>query len=287
MAAYEAGAVDYITKPFHDREVLAKVRTWMNTVRLNEVRSLWSEMERARDGIGKTLTSLVQLRDTETGEHLFRMRWYSQLLAEQLALSGPYREAIDETFLERLYRATPLHDIGKVGIEDAILRKPGSLTPEEFEKIKRHTTIGAEILEQAASNLQYADHLPMAAQIARHHHEKFDGSGYPDGLIALEIPLPARIVSVGDVFDAITSDRVYRKAMLIDEAVDVIVAGSGTQFDPAVVAAFTARIDDIRQGYSRFRFLEHFDCGEPEVFGHSLFGDIANSEVDHVEHQTT
>jgi putative two-component system response regulator len=281
MTAYEAGAVDYLAKPFNDREVLMKVRTWMNTVRDGEVREMWNDLEQARDGIGRTLTSLVQLRDTETGDHLFRMRWYTQLLAEQLAHEGPCRGSIDELFLRRLYRATPLHDIGKVGIDDAILRKPAKLTPEEFEIIKSHTTIGADILDQAGRNLPYADHLPMAADIARFHHERFDGRGYPDGLAGIDIPLAARIVSVGDVFDALASDRVYRKAMPVNEAVEIIIAGTGTQFDPVVVKAFHARLDEIKQGHSRFRFLDLAQDLDDDMFARERGRDLGN----HVEHR--
>ncbi|MGC3966610.1 MAG: HD domain-containing protein [Pirellulales bacterium] len=256
LTSYEAGAVDYIVKPFYDQEVLAKVRTWMNVGRNREVGRIWSDLEEIRDGIGRTLASLVELRDTETGEHLFRMRWYSQILAEQLALDGPYRAEVDDTFQRRLYRAAPLHDIGKIGISDEILRKPGWLTAEEFEAMKRHTTIGADLLQRAARNLPYADYLPMAVKVARHHHERFDGSGYPDGLVGTDIPLSARIVAVADVFDAITSDRVYREAMSLEQSLAIIKQGAGRHFDGVIVSAFETRVEDIKQGLARFQFLQ-------------------------------
>ena len=166
LAAYDVGAVDYITKPFHDQEVLAKVRTWMRMVHSEQVDEIWREVEKTRDAVGMALVKLASFRDTETGDHLFRLRWYSHLLAEQLATMGPYRRQIDETFLEQLYRASPLHDIGKMGIDDAILGKLGPLTAAEFEAIKRHAVIGGDILAQATIHLPHADYLKMAVDIA-------------------------------------------------------------------------------------------------------------------------
>jgi HD-GYP domain-containing protein (c-di-GMP phosphodiesterase class II) len=191
---------------------------------------------------------------------------------------------IDEMFLKRLYRASPLHDIGKISIDDAILRKPGWLTPEEYEEIKKHTVVGHEILELASKNLPYADYLPMAAKIARHHHERFDGSGYPDGLAGQDIPLSARIVSVADVFDAITSDRVYRKAMSLEQAVEIITQGNGKMFDPVVVDAFQARLDDVMQGQMRFHSIELAPMPRTEVFGRLEGTANEQHQVDHREH---
>jgi putative two-component system response regulator len=285
LAAYRVGAVDYISKPFNDEEVLTKVRTWMRMVQHREINKIWCDLEEARDGLGRTLTSLVEMRDTETGEHLFRMRWYSQLLAEQLSVAGPYQSLIDETFLKRLYRASPLHDIGKIGIDDAILRKPGWLTATEYEAIKRHTIIGAELLEHATRNLSFADYLPMAIKVARHHHERFDGTGYPDGLSGQDIPLSARIVSVADVFDAVTSDRVYRKALTLEQAVAIIRNGSGKLFDPAVVEAFDARLDDIKQGQSRFFAVSSAPTPHTEMFGASHGRREEEATADHRENE--
>jgi diguanylate cyclase (GGDEF)-like protein len=189
------------------------------------------------------LAKLADSRDPETGEHLARMRYYSQELAEELSSEGPYSEQIDETFLEQMYRASPLHDIGKVGISDAILLKPDKLTEEEFERMKQHALIGADTLSQAARQSPGGGYLDMAAQIARHHHERFDGSGYPDGLAGEEIPLPARIVALADVFDALTSVRVYKDSYSVDTARRMIEQQSGRHFDPRVVEAFRARYD--------------------------------------------
>jgi putative two-component system response regulator len=257
LAAYEVGAVDYIAKPFDLREIIAKVGTWTDMIHKQEVEAIWDDLEQTRNGIGLTLTSLVEFRDTETGDHLFRMRLYSQMLAEQLATASPYAEQVDQIFLHRLYRASPLHDIGKVAIDDAILRKPGRLTNAEFEIIKRHTVIGCDILSRAATDLPSADYFGMAMAIARHHHERYDGTGYPDGLTGQSIPLAARIVSVADVFDALTSDRVYRTAITPEEGARTIEEGLGWQFDPVLVQAFVTRFDEIRQAWQRFWEKDH------------------------------
>ncbi len=193
------------------------------------------------------LAQLADSRDQETGEHLLRMRAYAQLLAEQLAREGPYAGRLDRKFLENFYRSTPLHDIGKVGIPDQILLKPDSLTREEFEVMKQHTLIGAEALEKAAHQNRYGDFLGLAAEIARSHHEKFDGSGYPDGLSGQDIPLSARITALADVFDALTSARVYKEAMDPQRAKQIIESEEGKHFDPDVVEAFRHCFADFLQ----------------------------------------
>jgi putative two-component system response regulator len=203
------------------------------------------EIAGTRDLTMFALAQLADSRDPETGEHLLRMRAYAQLLAERLSRTGPYVRTIGRQFLADFYRSTPLHDIGKVGIPDQILLKPGALTYDEFEIMKQHTVIGAEALEKAAKQSRFGDFLKMAAVIARSHHEKFNGTGYPDGLCGDEIPLCARITTVADVFDALTSSRVYKEAMPCEEACALIVSQSGQQFDPAVIAAFVACYDEF------------------------------------------
>lgn len=204
-----------------------------------------AEIAGTRDLTMFALAQLADSRDPETGEHLLRMRAYAQLLAEHLSTNGPYVDEIDRKFLADFYRSTPLHDIGKVGIPDQTLLKPGALTHEEFEIMKRHTIIGADALEKAAQRSSFGDFLKMAAVIARSHHEKFDGTGYPDGLRGNSIPLCARITAVADVFDALTSARVYKDAMPCEEARRLIIAQASRHFDPAVVAAFVACYDEF------------------------------------------
>lgn len=282
LLAYDGGAADYIAKPFDDREVLAKVRTWMQMAYRHQVEEIWQEVEKTREVVGMALVSLAAFRDTETGDHLLRLRWYAEALAEQLAVSHDYREQVNETFLRQLYQASPLHDIGKVGIPDAILRKPGWLEASEFDLVKRHTIIGGDILSQAAERMPHAEYIKMAAQIARHHHERFDGGGYPDGLTGLAIPLAARIVAVADVFDALTSERVYRGRLTAAEAAKVIQEDAGGQFDPAIVDAFCCRFADLEQAQTKFveglRLRDHGDqigAASPEL---RIYG-----TVDHIE----
>lgn len=189
------------------------------------------------------LAHLADSRDPETGEHLLRMRSYAQLLAEELSLQGSHAKLLDATFLENFYHCTPLHDIGKVCIPDQILLKPSALTRDEFEVMKQHTRIGAESLEMAARQQGEEAFFRMAATIARWHHERFDGSGYPDGLRGEAIPMAARITALADVFDALTSARVYKEAMDPLVARQIIEGEAGKHFDPVIVAAFARCFD--------------------------------------------
>jgi putative two-component system response regulator len=264
LRGYEVGADDYVVKPFDHDEFLAKIRTHF---RLREtMKSLWtangriqqfnSELEMlvgertqevvaTRDIAVFALAKLADSRDPETGEHLDRMREYCRILAEQLAQVGPYRDEIDEESIRDIYRSSPLHDIGKVGIPDAILLKPGRLTDEEFDVMKTHSEIGAEALREASQTSECGGFLGMATLIARHHHERFNGSGYPDGLAGFDIPLAARIVALADVYDALTSARVYKAAFDTATARRMIEEQRGEHFDPAVVDAFLQREDDF------------------------------------------
>jgi PAS domain S-box-containing protein len=204
-----------------------------------------AEIIETRDVTVFALAKLVESRDPETGQHLERLRAYSQILAEILRKEGPYTNEIDEQFLEDLYRSSPLHDIGKIGIPDTILLKPGQLSADEFEIMKQHTNIGAEALECSATQNKSGSFLIMAAEIARSHHERFDGSGYPSGLSGQHISLAARIVALADVYDAITSTRVYKSAFEPMVAKNMIEKEEGKHFDPAVVEAFRAGWKDF------------------------------------------
>ena len=263
VRAYAAGADDYVTKPFEPHALRSRVRLHFRLRGALETIARASGYGRRHDGCGEAnkvraqfmahahdvtvaaLTKVAELRDTETGEHLVRMRSYTQIIAKELSLHGPYTWQIDEQFLEDIYRASPLHDIGKVGINDAILLKPARLTPEEFETMKQHTMIGANILDHVAFGAPDVSFLSMAATVARFHHERFDGSGYPVGLRGTEIPLPARIVALADAYDAITSIRPYKAAQSAAAARDIIQQDSGSHFDPVVVDAFLRRIDTM------------------------------------------
>ena len=196
------------------------------------------QIESTRDVVFTSLARLAESRDPETGQHLERIEFYTRILAEDLATTGPYAHLLTKSYIDYVSRSSILHDIGKVGIPDHILLKPGKLTPEEFEIMKTHVEIGADALDDAANQSQYCDFLLTAADIARFHHEKFDGSGYPNNLKRQDIPLSARIVAVADVFDALTSERVYKSAMCPFQAREIIEKERGKHFDPVIVDAF-------------------------------------------------
>lgn len=201
------------------------------------------------------LAKLAEARDEDTGEHLERMKEYSRAIAEFLYEEGVYRDELTNDYVERIRRFSPLHDIGKVGIRDGILLKPEKLTPDEFEEMKKHTIYGAEVLRAADINLHShgQELFKLGIEIAEGHQEKWDGTGYPYGRKGFEIPLSARIVAVADVFDALTSKRPYKDAIPFDKAFDMILNGSGSHFDPNIVAVFAKRKDKIFELYSKFR----------------------------------
>jgi putative two-component system response regulator len=265
LHGYESQADDYVVKPFDHEELLSKVRVHVRLGKIQrELSGAKEQLQIYANGLEKlveqrtrqwtmtqdmsvfALAQLADSRDPETGEHLYRMRHYSQVIAEELGWRGPYAERINEQFLKDLYRSSPLHDIGKVGVPDAILQKPAKLTPEEFETMKQHVVIGGQTLESARAYVGEGTFMDMAADIARYHHEKFDGTGYCEGLRGEEIPLAARIVSMADVYDALTSRRVYKQPMSADAARDIIREERGKHFDPAVVDAFEACFENLR-----------------------------------------
>jgi HD-GYP domain-containing protein (c-di-GMP phosphodiesterase class II) len=183
---------------------------------------------------------LVESKDNETGDHLGRMSQYSVLIAELMSSEGLYRGIINEEFIKQIGVYSQLHDIGKVGISDKVLLKPGKLTREEFEDMKRHTLIGAGILENMNSKLKSYNkqYYKLGIDITKYHHEKYDGSGYPEGISGEEIPLAARIVALGDVLDALSSPRPYKKAFSIEKSIEIIIEGRGNHFDPQIVDVF-------------------------------------------------
>jgi putative two-component system response regulator len=206
---------------------------------VNQIRE--QERDDARDKIMLALAKLAESRDPETGKHLERVQNYCRILAEQLATTDKYAEVITPDFIRTLVRSSPLHDIGKVGIPDEILLKPGRLTTQEFEIMKRHPIIGGDTIRTLVAPNGHHDFLKMAMEIAYHHHEKYDGTGYPAGLAGEAIPLSARIIAVADVYDALTSVRVYKAAMPHERAREIVFEGSGKHFDPTIVQAFLDR----------------------------------------------
>lgn len=191
------------------------------------------------------MANLIEGRDGETGEHVKRTGWFVDKIAKKLSTDNIYAEQIDETFLDNLWKAAPLHDIGKIKVPDAILQKPGKLTTEEFEIMKSHAAEGGAIIYETIGGIEERDYIEMAHDMAKYHHEKWDGSGYPEGRSGEEIPLCARIMAVADVFDALISKRCYKEAMSIDEAYRIIEDSAGSHFDPVVAAAFINLRDEV------------------------------------------
>lgn len=224
-AGFEAGAVDYITKPISPPIVRARVRTHLSLVRV-EV------LKKTRLQIIQCLGRAAEYRDNETGLHVIRMSHYSRILALAAGLG--------EVVAEELFNAAPMHDIGKIGTPDAVLLKPGALDADEWAVMQQHVLMGAKILGEHDSHL-----LQMARRIAYCHHEKYDGSGYPEGIAGEAIPIEARIVAIADVFDALTSVRPYKKAWTVEDAVALLLREKGKHFDPVLVDLFIGQLPAI------------------------------------------
>ncbi len=242
---FELGAVDYVTKPVTSSIVKARVRNQIALANqkiglAHLVEEKTKELQNSRYDLIKILGIASDYRDSDTGLHILRMSKYARIIALQLGLS------FEEASLIEL--VAPMHDVGKIGISDNILLKPGRLSEDEYNRMKEHCEIGYKILNQ------YNDPtLLIASKIALEHHERFDGSGYPFGIEGKDIDLLARIVSVADVFDALTSDRPYKEAWSFNEAFDEIVKRSGSQFDNEVVDAFIQGVEDIKEIYNKYK----------------------------------
>jgi putative two-component system response regulator len=253
-----AGADGYLTKPFSSMQLFGQVKA---ALRLKDVQDrsdvlnsrllkVNGELERtlsardcdlvqARNALVLALARLIKCRDGETGAHVWRLQRYSRSLAEEASVTPRFSGQIDTAFVDMLECCAPLHDIGKVGIPDHILLKPGKLNADERLQMQSHTLIGAETLTDVAEHHGFARaFLHMAIDITRHHHERYDGTGYPDRLKGEDIPLSARIVSIGDVYDALRSRRVYKPALSHSAAMEIMSQGSPGQFDPALMHVF-------------------------------------------------
>ena len=216
------------------------------TEKIRSVRRFSEATLKMQDGLIITMADLVENRDSDTGAHVQKTSEYVKIIVEGLEKKGYYPEKISAKFKSDVVRSAPLHDVGKINISDKILNKPGKLTPEEFEIMKTHTTAGREIIEKAINTVKGEVYLKEARNMAAYHHERWDGKGYPEGLHGEVIPLSARIMAVADVFDALSSPRVYKEAFPLDKALAIISEGAGTQFDPKCVEVFMDSIPEIK-----------------------------------------
>ncbi len=263
---FAAGGADFIHKPFNPATVRARVRTHIqlkqaedllldhNAQLSGELDARRREVERLRDTTLFVMVGLAEFRDADTGNHIQRTQEYVRTLARWIAAQPGGPADLTDFAIDELAKAAPLHDIGKVAIPDGILLKPGKLSAEEWRVMKTHAEHGADLLQRAIDRLgeDAGLMLTFGKQIARHHHEKWDGSGYPDGLAGEAIPLAARLMAVADVYDALISERPYKHAMTHAQALDFIRDGSGTHFDPGVVAALEACVEQVQQIAARW-----------------------------------
>jgi putative two-component system response regulator len=259
---FELGAVDYISKPFSPPIVKARVRSHLalfNQKHMLEkaVSERTEEISRTRDVAIFCMASLAETRDNETGKHIRRTQNYVHLLSTRLRNHPKFMTYLDDRRIELIYRAAPLHDIGKVGVPDRVLLKPGKLTDDEWVEMKKHTEYGLHAIENAEKELGNTPLLDVAKAIAYTHHERWDGTGYPVGLKGDEIPISGRLMAIADVYDALISKRVYKEAFPHEKAVEIIQSERGTHFDPDITDAFLAEQDEFKRIAEELKDSDH------------------------------
>lgn len=263
---FELGAVDYIVKPISPLILIARVKTHLNLKQAKdffvdknqylekEVSRRIKEISLMQEVSIMSMAALAEIRDNETGYHIQRTKLYVNLLANLLKENVKYSKLLNQENIDLITISAPLHDIGKIGIHDNILLKPGKLTKEEFEIMKTHASLGKEAIERAETLIDKSEtFLKFAKEIAGSHHERWDGNGYPNGLKGEEIPISARIMAVADVYDALISKRVYKEAFSNDEAVKIIADEAGKQFNPEIVNIFIENKEKFREISERYK----------------------------------
>jgi putative two-component system response regulator len=274
------GAVDYITKPFNPDLLRARVRTHIELKRHRDdlehlVRERTRELQRTQTVMIESLGTLAEFRDPETGGHIKRTQAYMKALALHLRRNPRHAPLLTDDYIELLRISAPLHDVGKLGVPDGVLLKPGKLDAAEFTLMKRHTVFGNDALRISEEKLGEGTFLHTAREIAYTHHEKWDGSGYPQGLMKDQIPLSGRLMAVADVYDALISKRVYKLPMRHAQAVEIIRAGSGNHFDPDLIDAFLA----IHETFRNIAFT-YADCDEErQTLGGILAGTVTRART--------
>jgi putative two-component system response regulator len=268
LTAFEVGGVDYISKPFETKEVEARVKAHL-TIRLlqkdiekhnSELQHIIKEqVQEITESHLVTIFAMIKLaeaRDDDTGKHIERTKTFCKTLAKKLQENPKYKAFIDDTFIENIYNASPLHDVGKIAIPDRILLKPGKLTGEEFEIMKTHTNLGEKYLKEAYCESKTNSFLKMGIEIAGCHHEKWDGSGYPRGLVGDEIPLSARIMAIADVYDALRSRRVYKEPFSHAVSISIMAEGKEKHFDPDILSEFLNNADVLAEVFDTLNDIE-------------------------------
>lgn len=248
---FAVGAADYMSKPFNPDIVRSRVNNLIQ-LKLHRdnlellVSNRTEQLEVMQDVLIKSMAGLAEYRDPETGGHIKRTQKYVKLFANKLKKSDEYKDVLTNEIVELLYKSTALHDIGKVGVPDSILLKPGKLSPEEFDEMKKHTIYGEKILALALDELGEDSFLRYAEEIAYTHHERWDGSGYPRGLSGEDIPISGRIMAIIDVFDALISKRIYKPPFKFGKSIEIIEEGRGIHFDPLLVDILMDSLEEMR-----------------------------------------
>jgi putative two-component system response regulator len=275
----EVGAIDYITKPINPLILLSRVKTHLAAKKMQdylndknsfleiEVQKRTAEISAIQNVTILAMASLAETRDSDTGNHIRRTQYYVKVLAEKVRFNPRFADFLDNDMIEMLFKSAPLHDIGKIGIPDRILLKPGKFTFEEFEIMKTHTTLGRDAILQAEKELGFeVPFLKYAKEISYCHQEKWDGSGYPEGLAGDDIPISARLMAVADVYDALISRRVYKEGMSHEKATIIIIEGRGKHFDPDLVDAFIELQVEFKAIAARFSDSDEDMAKKAEYF---------------------
>lgn len=260
----EIGAADFIMKPFVQKTMISRIERTLELERYRKdleqtIKEKTNEIEEIQQKIVVSFAKIIENRDGITGDHVKRTSGYVKAIVMQLKKEGKFKDILTEQYVHNIYKSAPLHDIGKIGISDNILCKPGKLTMEEYEIMKEHVKIGGEILDEVLTDVESDNYLILAKDMALYHHERFDGTGYPNGLSREEIPFCARIMAVADVFDALTSRRSYKEPVSIDNAFCIMKDLSGKHFDPLIVEAFLnvkEKIKSLAESYHKEILLD-------------------------------
>ncbi|MCR5607655.1 MAG: response regulator [Lachnospiraceae bacterium] len=266
VKCFELGAADYIRKPFENEIMLTRVSKALELInyrknleiavekqagkitrQTKKILEMQKKLLDIQQDVIESMANLIENRDGSTGAHIKRTSNYVKIIADELKRRGLYRDIINDDFVNNIYKAAPMHDIGKISIPDKILKKPAKLTDEEFDIIKTHTVIGGELVRKTLANIEKDAYVDIAYDMAMYHHERWDGNGYPCGLKEKEIPLSARIMAIADVFDALVSERCYKKALDINEAYNIIREQKGKQFDSELVEIFEYLRKDVEK----------------------------------------
>lgn len=245
VRGFEMGVVDFITKPFSAPVLLNRMQTHLDIDGL--LRERTSRLLNANKNMVFVLANIIESRDENTGGHIERVSEYVRLLLGEMRKKGIYQEELRGVDIDMMVVASLLHDVGKIHVSDLVLNKPGKLTPEEYEIMKSHAKTGEQVIDQIIQRSGQDDFFHNAKMFAAYHHERWDGRGYPNGLSGLDIPVQGRILAVADVYDALTSERPYKRAMTDQEATDILTKDSGTAFDPAVVDVFCSIKDKFTE----------------------------------------